>query len=110
MNARRVEAVRHAAVVEVQAGERPQRAVRGLRTGVDLDVGSHLGVPVRGRAVERRVRTEEDWLVGAVALTVPEVVSDDVAADADTNVGARDVVEPVTVESSFIPSFLEIKE
>src|SRR4051794_24775652 len=51
-------------------------------------------------AVERSIGAGKDRLIGAAALAIPEVVGSDIAADADTSVGARDVVESVTIETA----------
>src|SRR5262249_4014967 len=85
--------------------ERTQRAVGGLRAGIDLDIRAHPGVPLGRGAVVRSVSASKDRLVGAAALAVPEVVGSDIAADADTSIGARDIIEPVTVQAADLHVF-----
>src|ERR1051325_4061536 len=76
-------------VLEVQARERAQRAVLGLRPGIDLHVGAVPGRVLADRAVLQALRAG----VGRRTATrdVPAVVGADIAAELDAGVAARDV-------------------
>jgi hypothetical protein len=80
-------------VLDVDVDIRPQRAVGGLRAGIDAEVG-----PVPSRiAVDRTVLRARGGRHVRVAA-VPVVVGPDVSAEPDTGVLTWDVIEPVSIE------------
>src|SRR5262249_23801445 len=83
-------------VVDMDRRVGAQRSVRGLRAAVEVDVRT---LPRRVRADAAVLRTGSARVLRrAGARHVPPVVGADIAADLQADVGAGDVVEPLTVE------------
>ena len=83
-------------VLHVVGLERPQRAVGGLRPGVDREAATMPGRVVVDRAVLRTAGTGIVRRTGAGDVVA--VVGPDIAREPDTGVGTGDVVEPVSIE------------
>src|ERR1019366_934993 len=74
------------------------RAVLGLVTGVRGDVATHLRTQVsRG---PRAVLAGRQRAVGGVSVVPPGVINARPAADFQAHIGARDVIEPRTIQTA----------
>src|SRR4051812_36670381 len=90
-------------VLEVQARERPQRAVLGLRAGIDLHVGAMPGGVLRDRTILQTLRA----VIGrrTSASHVPTIVRPDIAAELDAGIAARDVIVTLTIKRADLHVF-----
>src|SRR6266568_5957956 len=91
-------------VLEVDAFQRPQRAISGIGASVDHEIGAAAEGEVAG--VGAGLPTGGAGVIGIPASDrIPVIIGADIAADPDAGVGAGDVIESLAVEAADLHVF-----